>query len=889
MKNKLRFCTNLVVTILFSILTVPCIAQSLDGYDLLDFNTNVYPVDHYEQFNGYTNHWHNTYMNWYRYGNLFKMSTPDIRNTILQSKVDAAEDIGIPGLLMQEGFISELSAHSYQILKYPDEAKLEASLKNEHVLAILDPTSELGARLEAKADPLFTWIKVINSHQYGAKNSALIKAFVLSKENRNLLVVSSSSKKQAYRFLEIILSTTSILEKYTLHKGWFGVGSLLKSVTCTPGHPLELIGIGMNEGCSWFVFDGYMDFLAQEELTNWVNEIDLPIVADVGFNPIYGCKNYEGLQVQDMATKESWYDYAHQRGGYVFKPVYSPDWEGFEFDGHIVHPGNKEQIDNGKWPFINKTGVLKDDLTSSMVLFIEKDKQLTQATIFDAIMKRKSVAIQDKALMIGPDNYRQALQLLYLDKQYLEDYYGDRINITARMEGYQLKVVLANKNAFSIKGKLHITTSDKLNIDNSQGLELAIPANSEKHLSFEVQPDRSALGSTNPIGINFSWDNQVKRTITMLDLPPVISAHQLLYGHAPEVKFPVTIHNYSRQNSFPVHIEVYEQGYNQAIFKDSKTCETTQSTFKDLNFNLKLKPGNYTVQVSALGANSSNQLGVGAAKGKAYLYEMDLNSDGVNEYRMENDSIQVTLLTTGARVIEFIVKSRNDNVLFKLWPKKAIDHKREFRKRGYYPYGGFEDFLGQASMETHKVYEAKIIKQEGDFVRVEMIADYYGNQLKKTFTLYGNSPLLEVRFALTFKNPEANVLGPQPILEIGEKHWTEDVFTVNTLDGYKEFRMRPENYYGQVIHLKEGWNAGYDSQEDITFIGAFPVKQPLFLHMWMNHPRNRDAHHYYMEFQPWTPIIQQSTMYFSYYLWGHGGHWKEGLDQMRSMNLITTR
>ena len=457
------------------------------------------------------------------------------------------------------------------------------------------------------------------------------------------------------------------------------------------------------------------------------------------------------------------------------------------------------------------------------------------------------------------------------------------------MEGYQLKVVLANKNAFSIKGKLHITTSDKLNIDNSQGLELAIPANSEKHLSFEVQPDRSALGSTNPIGINFSWDNQVKRTITMLDLPPVISAHQLLYGHAPEVKFPVTIHNYSRQNSFPVHIEVYEQGYNQAIFKDSKTCETAQSTFKDLNFNLKLKPGNYTVQVSALGANSSNQLGVGAAKGKAYLYEMDLNSDGVNEYRMENDSIQVTLLTTGARVIEFIVKSRNDNVLFKLWPKKAIDHKREFRKRGYYPYGGFEDFLGQASMETHKVYEAKIIKQEGDFVRVEMIADYYGNQLKKTFTLYGNSPLLEVRFALTFKNPEANVLGPQPILEIGEKHWTEDVFTVNTLDGFKEFRMRPENYYGQVIHLKEGWNAGYDSQEDITFIGAFPVKQPLFLHMWMNHPRNRDAHHYYMEFQPWTPIIQQSTMYFSYYLWGHGGHWKEGLDQMRSMNLITTR
>jgi len=51
-------------------------------------------------------------------------------------------------------------------------------------------------------------------------------------------------------------------------------------------------------------------------------------------------------------------------------------------------------------------------------------------------------------------------------------------------------------------------------------------------------------------------------------------------------------------------------------------------------------------------------------------------------------------------------------------------------------------------METHKVYDAKLIKREGDFVQVKMSADYYGNKLEKTFTLYGNSPLLEVRYAL---------------------------------------------------------------------------------------------------------------------------------------------
>ena len=53
-------------------------------------------------FNGYTNYWHDTYSNWYRYGNLYKMAIPDVEKTIMQSKVDIAEEVGIPGLIMQE-------------------------------------------------------------------------------------------------------------------------------------------------------------------------------------------------------------------------------------------------------------------------------------------------------------------------------------------------------------------------------------------------------------------------------------------------------------------------------------------------------------------------------------------------------------------------------------------------------------------------------------------------------------------------------------------------------------------------------------------------------------------------------------------------------------------
>jgi hypothetical protein len=171
-----------------------------------------------------------------------------------------------------------------------------------------------------------------------------------------------------------------------------------------------------------------------------------------------------------------------------------------------------------------------------------------------------------------------------------------------------------------------------------------------------------------------------------------------------------------------------------------------------------------------------------------------------------------------------------------------------------------------------------------------MWTDYFGNRLEKTFTLYGNSPLLEIRYALDFPNyPEANIIAPDPLLELGKDHWTEDVFTVPEMDGLKEYRMKPERYYGRICYQQEGWNAGYDTREDITYVAAYPVDQQLFHHMWMNHPVNQDAHYYCVEFQPWLYIYRESTTYFTYYIWGAGGPWENGLNALRERNLITTR
>jgi hypothetical protein len=866
-------------------------AQNLEDFKQVPASDIMENTIHNEfRFNGYTNYWHDIYREWFRYGNLFKMANASVPLTIAQSKRDIADDMGIPGLIMQEGFMAALLAAPHDVLDQPAVPELEQRIGRENVLAYLDPASEAGNILMSKYREDPAGLDQIQSHQLFAADFTEIKMFYLENGDRKIFVVASADSEVLKKVKALIENVAGILDQYDMHRGWFGAKTLLKSVTCTPGHPLEVIGKGMNEGNTWFVFDGYMDFLAQEELKAWLARVNLPVVADVGFSPIYGCRDYENLQVQSLFTQESWIDYARSKGGYIFRPVFDTLADPFEYDGYIATEGNKEQIDEEDVPFISTTGALANDAESCMVLFTDKGEQLTKETLWNAILDRREVAVLDRGKMMGPAGYRNALELLLLDRVFLEEYFGDKVSLEASVEGYQLNLTITNFYSHAVKGNLEIILPAELRSGSDLSMEVSLPANSSKTLSFPVQPLVVAMDNANPIAIHYDWGTSKKSTLTMLDLPPAISVHQLLYGHSPAITFPVTVHNFSSGESFPVKLEVFSLDKpGKAAFKATQTCNATLGSFSDMSFQLDLPAGNYRVSVSALGVAQESQLGVGKASGKPYAYEVDLNSDGVMEYRMENDSVQVTLLATGARVIEYIIKSRNDNVFFKLWPEKAVDDRREFRKRGYYPYGGFEDFLGLGSMETHKVYDAEILRKEGDFVRVKMSADYYGNRLEKIFTLYGNSPLLEVRFALTFKNPEANVLGPQPILELGERHWTEDVFTIPELDGTHEYRMKPERYYGRVFHMREGWNAGYDTKEDITFIGAFPVTQPLFLHMWMNHPVNSDAHHYYAEFQPWTPIYQKSTMYFSYYIWGAGGRWEHGVDALRSKNLISVR
>jgi hypothetical protein len=378
--NKFRHVLPLLV---FTLITFAVNSQNLDNFRYNGtFDPDKNRVENNFQFNGYTNYWHDIRNKWITYGNLFKIALPDAAYTIAQSKADIADDMKIPGLSLQEGFINWLLKEQYTVLDQPSMEKLAEAAAGSNVLILADPGTDTGKALTAKlpkSDPVKSDLK---SHQLNAIDFIEVKAFYIENGPKKVFIISSVSGDLRKQVLEQIEKTKKILSSYDMQRGWFGAETLLKSVTCTAGHPLEVIGRGMNEGNSWFTFSGYMDFLAQKEITDWLSKVNLKVVADVGasidYTPnkykqaMYGCENYIGLQGQDMYTVESCLKFAHDRNGYVFRSVYDPDADMYNYDGYIAGEGNKEQIDNESVPFVTATGSLDGDAVPCMVLFTQK-------------------------------------------------------------------------------------------------------------------------------------------------------------------------------------------------------------------------------------------------------------------------------------------------------------------------------------------------------------------------------------------------------------------------------------------------------------------------------------------------------------------------------------
>lgn len=857
--------------------------QSVGGFKLVHPDSS--PVTGTETYNGYTNHWQNNFRSYFRFGNLFKFNIPDVNAASRAVMIDLATDLGLSGLQMQEGFVAGLLASDCRELTDPDMSQFKSASKSSDLLVFADPDSELGIKLSAAA-PCF---ECIGDYQSKALDYTPVKAFVLKKGGRTVYAVLADSRNAGI-FKAALDNVRNVLSKYDMKRGWFGVSTCQNSVTCDFGDQLDVIGRGVNEGNSWFVFSGPFEFLSQKNTHKWVDEIGNPVVVDHGYPPLFG-SDYSELQVQMMSAPGAWAKFQNEHGGYMAGTLPSdtvlPE---ADCDFYYANSGARKSLNRVGRPFVVTTGDLVGGTCECMVLFTPKGEKFNREKMWDAILGCRAVAVLEGDMLTGPDEFRKALELLAIDRTFIEDYFSDKVSMLARVEGHKLVVDIDNFHSYIVGGEVSLSLPPQISAGAKASQSVKVPAHSCTRVVLDIDPSAEAMGRVNAVMAKFDWENGSKTAVASCSLPPAVSVHQLLFGTESECKFPVGIHNITHDPSVKVNLAVLDSNNGgTVVYTESKTVDVANGTYAGVEFNLKLPEGSYTVKTTAMGVVADTQLGIGAESGNVKLREVDLNGDGVNEYEMENSRVKVTLLTTGARIIEYKVKGVDDNVFFKLWPDQPCDVNRSNRDWGFWPFGGFEDFLGQASVETHKVYDAEITRNDGKCAEVTMTADYYGNIFNKTYTLYGDTPLVGVRYALDFVNPELSIMGPQPILVLGKSHGQEDKFYVPELDGVNTYVMDPVNMYGRMMSLKEGWNAGYDIRENVSYVGAYPVGRPNHLHMWMNLDTNGESHYPYAEFQPWVPIYTGNTTFFSYYMWADGCPWEQSLQELKDRNLITVK
>ena len=143
------------------------------------------------QFNGYTNHWQNKFNEEFRFGNLFKVARTQVEKTFMQGKVDLATDMGVPGLLMEEGFITGLLSDKPLVLKEPGLDELKEALSKGDVLAYLDPSKEAGEKVTTMLPEDWEWPYMLGSYQYGEPGLQRVDLFTIEKEGNTLYVVST--------------------------------------------------------------------------------------------------------------------------------------------------------------------------------------------------------------------------------------------------------------------------------------------------------------------------------------------------------------------------------------------------------------------------------------------------------------------------------------------------------------------------------------------------------------------------------------------------------------------------------------------------------------------------------------------------------------------------
>jgi len=830
-------------------------------------------------FNGYTTHWDRYAWNWASYGGLFLSSQPEIKSKIWKMEMDIGNQLLLDELWIHKGFVDKLGKINPIVLRSPSKEELDKALTKGDVLL-------LAVDRDLVMDEILA--KLPEDLQFRRN-----RAFYLQHGQRTLYVIASQTREEVERLFNHIKNAEEIIKRYSLHKGLAGVHTNYLLITTEARHnPYALINKALQIGCSWIMVSGYDDWMIPESVNKSLQRIHFPFTFLPGQygtgGVMYGMKLYP--QIQDN-TIEQCLDWSEKNNGFYFRNLSGAgDKYSTRFSGYIVTTtADQAQIDSLKAPFITNAGSINTNPPPAMVLFLNKKDELNQQNIMQAIQERRAVAVFNNGAMSGPDKLCNALRILLLERDYLETVFVQQISVDAKVENNELSITIQNRNDKSLDGEILLQAPRGVIIgENLQEMPVSLAAYETRILNLPISCTIGVCGEDNPIGITLHTLEGTARALTYTNIPNPVEIHPLILDVPGKTNYPVTIWNYTKNNSVEAKLDIFSVKSKKPVFTNKITVSVENWHKAISNFEIALQSGEYLAKVSALGFTQEGKISIKTQIGRASVHEEDLNKDGIPEIVLENSKIRATILLFGGRVIEYILKSRNENLLFKLWPQKPPWAGEPRGIRAFYPYGGLEEFIGYPYIGGHIIYKYKVLKSSGNYVRVRVWANIHGSKIEKTITLFGGSDVLEVRYALNDMVHNIHTIGINPLIQIGPSTGPEDVYY---FPAEKLEKRSPvlDRYYGSVFFLKEGWAAGYDTKMDVSLIVGYPVNAAMFMHLWNNHPNNTPTPYFYTELQPWVNIKHGTTTYFSFYLFGQDGDWKPALKKFSQLGLITKR
>ncbi len=826
-------------------------------------------------FKGYTNHWDEFDWKWYRYAGILSHTVAEPRNFVIGVEDNIGVQLMLEELWMQKGFVSQLARSDVVTLISPTSAEIDSALSKGDVFVIGTDDKPAMEKLLGKVPEEIRFRRT--------------KGFYLENNGRRLFVISSHTKAEANKFKGLIENAIEFTGKYKMYKGLAGTSTGFYSIWQWAENPIDLIAKALNLRNSWVLVTGN-DWIVPGIPKDWLESIKFDYLYEFGESGkgcvMYGMKQYP--QVQDNTTEDC-IKWTKERNGYIFGRASLVENQEYDFDGYLINSGNKDKIEETGKPFITGAGALRMKSPASMVVLLEKNAELNKQNLFDAILSKRAVAVFGDGTLAGPREYVEAMWMLILDREYLEQEFAERADVAAKVRDEKLIVSVKNNNTKSLDAELIFDVPAELTIGNNiRRMPLRLNGLEQRTIELPISYTNKAAGKVNPIVVVLDWGQNNWKTITYLNIPNPIEIHDLLLVNEGKFSFPVTVWNCGKGSKVDVKIEVFcEKKASGPVLSKKISVNVGHSNKAIVNEELSLKEGVYVVKVSALGYTAAGQISVKKRDGMAGVHLEDMNNDGVNEIVMENKQIRATVMLTGGRVVEYILKSKNENLFFKLWPETPPWHDLPKGRRKFYPQGGLEEFIGYPTIEGHVRFKYKILKESGSYVSVKVWANIHGSIIEKIFTLYGDSTVLETRYAFREMDSNLNIIGINPQFQLGHLTGLKDRYYFPVGEKIVERTGRDGDKYGNIFDITKGWVAGEDAKKEISLAIAYPVDSAVFMHYWRNNPQNTPTPYYYTELQPWMMIKHGTTTYFTYYILGCEGRWQNAVEKIRKLGLET--